>query len=92
MSKVKFPENIELVKGLRFGDIKLIAKATGRSYNLVRMIFKGQRRLTPRVESAYRVVVKMNEDMERILLETIEKQPENYNKKHPNFFTKAESI
>ena len=86
MSKVKFPENIELSKRLRHGDIKLIAKATNRSYSLINMIFCGMRRLTPRVESAYKIVAEMNEDMERILLETIANQPENYNKRHEKFF------
>jgi len=85
MSKIKFPENIELAKRLRLGDIRIIAKATNRSLCQVRLIFCGRRRLTPRIKSAYEIVIKMNDDMERALSEAMASQKENYHKKHPKF-------
>jgi len=85
MQKIKFPENIELAKRLRHGDIKLIAKATNRSHSQGMAIFNGRRRLTPRIKSAYEIVIKMNNDMERALSEAMASQKENYHKKHPKF-------
>ena len=67
MIKVKYPENIELKKKLKKGDLKLIARTTRKSESLVQKIFTGSRRMKPEVKRAYDTVVRFNQELERTL-------------------------
>jgi hypothetical protein len=67
MEKVKYtysyPENIELKKTLRHGDIRLIAIASKKSKSLVEKIFSGRRRMKPEVKRVYDTVVRFNQEL-----------------------------
>jgi hypothetical protein len=82
MTQVKYPENIELKKRLRRGDIALIAQASGKSHPLVIKVFEGTRKMKPAVKRVYDIVVKMNGDLEQAL--GIKLTAENLPDKKPN--------
>lgn len=63
MIKVKFPEQVELKKELKQGDLALIAKVSQKSYSLVDKIFSGTRKMHPKVFSVYDVVVRFNREL-----------------------------
>jgi len=67
MGKVKYtysyPENIELKKALRLGDLKIIALASKKSISYINMIFSGQRRMNHKVKEVYDTVVKFNQEL-----------------------------
>jgi hypothetical protein len=69
MDKVKYqysyPENIELKKKLRNGDLALIARASKVSRSLVIKIFEGTRKMNPRVKRVYDLIVKCNSELEK---------------------------
>lgn len=60
---IPYPENIPLKSALRRGDLRLIAKASGKSEELILRIFRGERRLKPEVRRVYDVVAAMNADL-----------------------------
>ena len=67
MNNVKYPENIELKKALRFGDIRAIARASGKSEGLINLIFMGTRRMKPEVRRVYDMVVDFNHSLDEIV-------------------------
>lgn len=67
MTSVKYtynyPENIELKKALRHGDLKVIALASKKSKTYIEMIFQGRRRMNPKVREVYDTVVRFNREL-----------------------------
>jgi hypothetical protein len=68
MIKIKYPENIELRMQLKRGDIKLIARASKKSEQLIRKVFSGTRKMKPEVRCAYDTVVRFNTGLETALM------------------------
>jgi hypothetical protein len=71
MEKIKYryyyPENIELRKQLRKGDIALIAKASKKSRQLINMVYQGTRKMKPEVRQIHDTVVLFNKELETAL-------------------------
>jgi hypothetical protein len=71
MEKIKYryyyPENIELRKQLRKGDIALIAKASKKSRQLINMVYQGARKMKPEVRRVHDTVVRFNKELENAL-------------------------
>jgi hypothetical protein len=63
MENVKYPENVELKKPLRDGDLKLIARASKKSEHLIRKVFSGTRKMKPEVRRVYDTVVRFNAEL-----------------------------
>lgn len=85
MIKVKYPENIELKKKLRRGDMKLIAAASRKTDVMVAKVFAGTRRMKPDMLRVYDIIVRFNNEIEHTL--GIRMEPEDLNKpsdKKPN--------
>jgi len=68
MIKVKYPENIELRMKLKRGDIKLIARASKKSEQLIRKVFSGTRKMKPEVRYAYDTIIRFNDGLETALM------------------------
>lgn len=68
MTKVNYPENVELKKELKRGDLKLIARATSKSEQLIKKVFSGTRKMKPEVRRVYDIVVYFNKELERVLM------------------------
>jgi len=68
MIKVKYPENIELRMQLKRGDIKLIARASKKSEQLIRKVFSGTRKMKPEVRRVYDIVIRFNAGLETALM------------------------
>lgn len=68
MIKVKYPENIELRMQLKRGDIKLIARASKKSEQLIRKVFSGTRKMKPEVRRVYDIVIRFNARLETALM------------------------
>lgn len=66
MSKVKYiydyPQNREIAKGLKAGQLKEIAQLTGYSYTYIRMMFTGERKLKDDVMKYVRIIVHYNQE------------------------------
>jgi hypothetical protein len=84
MEKIKYryyyPENIELRKQLRKGDIALIAKASKKSRQLINMVYQGRRKMKPEVRKVHDTVVRFNKELEatlgfRLEIESDDKKP-----------------
>jgi len=73
MENVKYPENIELKKKIKPCDIALIARASGKSEDLIRKVFQGNRKMKPAVRRVYDTVVKFNVALENALM--LDKKP-----------------
>lgn len=71
MEKVKYyynyPENIELRKQLKKGDIKLIARASKKSRQLINMVYQGTRKMKPEVRKVHDTIVRFNKELEEAL-------------------------
>jgi hypothetical protein len=71
MEKIKYfyyyPENIELKKHLRKGDITLISRACKKSPTLIQKIFLGERKMKPEVRRVYDLVVRFNAELADVL-------------------------
>jgi hypothetical protein len=71
MEKIKYryyyPENIELRKQLRKGDIALIAKASKKSRQLINMVYRGTRKMKPNILEIHNTVVRFNKELEDAL-------------------------
>ncbi|OGX23364.1 MAG: hypothetical protein A3K54_00185 [Omnitrophica WOR_2 bacterium RBG_13_44_8] len=63
MTSVKYPENVELKKALRHGDLKVISLASKKSQTYIEMIFRGDRRMTSRIKEVYDTVVRFNQEL-----------------------------
>jgi hypothetical protein len=68
MRKVKYPENIDLKKHLKRGDLKLIARASHKSEELIKKVFSGTRKMKPEVRRVYEIVVRLNSERESVLM------------------------
>ena len=68
MIKVKYPENIELRMKLKRGDIKLIARASKKSEQLIRKVFSGTRKMKPEVRYSYDTIIRFNDGLETALM------------------------
>ncbi len=68
MVKVKYPENLELKKKIRYGDIKLIARASKKSESLIKKIYSGTRKMKPEVRRVHDTVVRFNSELESALM------------------------
>lgn len=64
MIKIKYPENLELKKKIKYGDIKLIARASKKSESLIKKVFSGTRKMKPEVRRVYDTVVHFNTELE----------------------------
>jgi hypothetical protein len=69
MEIVKYPENVELKKQLKNGDMKLIARASKKSEQLIKKVFSGTRKMKPEVRRVYDTVVEFNAELERALMD-----------------------
>lgn len=65
MDIVKYPENIELRKSLKNGDLALIARASRKSFILIAKVFSGTRKMKPGVKRVYDLVVRCNKELEK---------------------------
>jgi hypothetical protein len=66
VKETKYPENIELKKALKHGDICRIARTVGKSPELIKKIFSGTRRMKPDVRRVYDTVVRFNTEMDTL--------------------------
>jgi hypothetical protein len=69
MEIVKYPENVELKKQVKNGDMKLIARASKKSEQLIKKVFSGTRKMKPEVRRVYDTVVEFNAELERALMD-----------------------
>lgn len=84
MENVKYPENIELRKEIRYGDIRLIARASKKSESLIKKIYSGIRKMKPAVRRAHDTVVRFNAELEEALKFKLEPEASNTTDKKPN--------
>jgi hypothetical protein len=70
VKEIKYPENLELKKALKHGDISRIARTVGRSPELIKKIFSGTRRMKPHVRRVYDTVVRFNNEMDTLFKST----------------------
>ena len=82
MTNVKYPENIELRKKLKKGDISLIARASKKSDTLIKKVFAGERKLKPEVKRVFDLVVRCNAELEKAT--GVKLTPESLIDKKPN--------
>jgi hypothetical protein len=66
MEIVKYPENIELRKKLKNGDLALIARASRKSLIMINKVFSGTRKMKPEVKRVFDLVVKCNTELEKV--------------------------
>ena len=64
-----YPEQRELSKGLRQGDVKLIADKTGYSPGTVSLMCKGKRKMQDNVRKVIEQLVLINKQIEKIKVE-----------------------
>jgi hypothetical protein len=79
-----YPENIELRKEIRRGDIKLIARASKKSEGLIIKIYSGTRKMKPEVRRVHDTVVRFNRELEKTLGFSLEPEASNTTDKKPN--------
>jgi hypothetical protein len=66
VKEIKYPENINLKKALKYGDISRIAKTAGRSPELIKKIFSGTRRMKPDVRRIYDAIIRFNAELDSL--------------------------
>ena len=86
MEKVKYPENIELRKELRRSDIRLIARASKKSEELIRKVYSGTRKMKPAIRDIHDTIIRFNRELESVLGIALEpeSEPVNNSDKKPN--------
>jgi hypothetical protein len=84
MENVKYPENIKLRKEIRYGDIRLIARASKKSESLIKKIYSGIRKMKPEVRRVHDTVIRFNRELEKTLGFSLEPEAPNNTDKKPN--------
>ena len=84
MENVKYHENIKLKKALRHGDLKLIARASKKSEQMIIKVYSGTRKMKPEVRRVHDTVVRFNAELEEALRFKLEPEASNTTNKKPN--------
>lgn len=61
-----FPEQRELSKGLRYGDMEAIANKTGYKRNTISEMCSGRRKMNDKVKSVIKQIIEHNKQFEKI--------------------------
>lgn len=67
-----YPEQREISKGLRHGDIKFIAEKTGYVIQTISMMCRGERTMPERVRKVVKQLVSVNKQIDNIKAEYAE--------------------